>query len=361
MKMLEEILKAPRAIIEKMPHRIEYWKYDSYIQEKKMKAIACLPLYKTQQISGLLILENFENPQFFDAHKTDFLLMFTQLLTSALDNSLLYKYLERKVQERTQTIEEQKRQILDSIRYARRIQKAILPKNLILENWFPHSAILYLPKDIVSGDFFWFTEEGGDLFVAVADCTGHGVPGAFMSVLGVNALNSIVKQRKIMEPGEILAELHAEIVNSLHQEASGAEVQDGMDIALIRIMPTKKTLMYASANRPILRLQNGEISEWQPDKVPIGRVQEGESKRMYQTRRQDVAPGDRIFLFTDGYPDQFGGPQEKRLQKRSLFQYLQESSLLPMKNQVDFLKQKFLAWKGEVEQTDDVLVLGLEF
>jgi serine phosphatase RsbU (regulator of sigma subunit)/FixJ family two-component response regulator len=361
MQMLEEIIKKPRAIIEKIPYNLEPWKYDSYIQEKKPKAIACLPLYKTQQVSGILILENFENPQFFDAHKTDFLLMFAQLLTSALDNTLLYKYLEQKVQERTQTIEAQKREILDSIRYARRIQKAILPKNFILQKWFSDSAILYLPKDIVSGDFFWFAEENDDFFVAVADCTGHGVPGAFMSVLGINALNSIVKQKKIMEPGEILAQLHSEIINSLNQEAPSSEIQDGMDIALIKITPAKKKLTYASANRPILLLQNGEIFEWQPDKICIGHAQEGESQRIYQTQKQDIAPGDRIFLFTDGYTDQFGGSKEKRITKKGFFEYLKQSNSLTLKSQVDFLKQKFLDWKGDLEQTDDVLVLGLQF
>ncbi|MCS6905319.1 MAG: SpoIIE family protein phosphatase [Bacteroidia bacterium] len=361
MKMFEKIMSFPQPIIEKSPHRNEQWKDDTYLEQKKPKAIACFPLYKNQQISGLLILEHYENTNFFDIHKVDFLKAFIQQFTSALDNALLYKYLEQKVKERTQTIEEQKREILDSIKYARRIQKAILPQAHSLQKWFPQSAILYLPKDIVSGDFYWFAEEEGNLFIAVADCTGHGVPGAFMSVLGINTLNLIVKQRKVLEPSQILGELHQEIVNSLHQEVPEAEIQDGMDIALLQIKPDKKTVIYASANRPILLFRNNEIIEWHPDKLAIGHIRAGEKTRTFHSHLQQLLPKDRLFLFTDGYVDQLGGPQEKRLKKRGLFEYLEETNSVPLAKQIEQLNQKFLNWKGQQPQTDDVLILAIEF
>jgi ligand-binding sensor domain-containing protein/serine phosphatase RsbU (regulator of sigma subunit) len=260
-------------------------------------------------------------------------------------------------------IETKNRDITDSIQYAKNIQEAILPQLDIISQEFPQSFILYMPKDIVSGDFYWFAKRKNKKFIATADCTGHGVPGAFMSIIGNTILNEIVSDKEILEPGEILNELHAGIKNALKQSNAEGERRDGMDIALCAMEENSNVLEYAGANRPIWIFRGGRADAMEvikPDKAPIGGL-ETEDKRRFTNNRIELGKGDRVYLSTDGYADQFGGHAGKKMMVKNFHKLLSEIIHLPFPEQKEILRKHFLGWKGDQEQVDDVLVIGFGF
>jgi len=260
-------------------------------------------------------------------------------------------------QQKTQ-IELQKKEITDSITYARRIQQSILPPSQDMQQLFPRSFVLYLPKDIVSGDFYWIAQSGSTCLLAAADCTGHGVPGAFMSMLGIDKLNEIVKQEA--GPGEMLRLLDRSVKNTLRQDhdagSSGTIVQDGMDIALCAI--EKGTLRYAGANRPLWLFRKGALQELKPTKAPIGGAAGGEQR--YEEQQVGLLPGDRLYLFTDGFADQFGGPEGKKFMTRRMRELLAALQEKTLPDQKAALHAAFTAWQGRAQQVDDVLVIAVE-
>ncbi|MFI5150461.1 MAG: two-component regulator propeller domain-containing protein [Bacteroidia bacterium] len=260
-------------------------------------------------------------------------------------------------------IETKNRDITDSIRYAKHIQEAILPQLDMISQEFPQSFILYMPKDIVSGDFYWFAKRKNKKFLATADCTGHGVPGAFMSIIGNTILNEIVAEKEILEPGEILNELHAGIKNALKQSNADGERRDGMDIALCAIEEGTNILEYAGANRPLWIFRGGAKDKMEvvkPDKFPIGGL-ETEEKRRFTNMRLELGKGDMIYLSSDGYADQFGGKAGKKMMVKNFQKLLTEILHLPLSEQKEILRNHFINWKGEQEQVDDVLVIGFRF
>lgn len=272
--------------------------------------------------------------------------------------------LEEQVEERTREImlqkaiiEEKNKDILSSIKYAQRIQSAILPDNTRLEKIFPDSFILYLPKDIVSGDFYWFNEKDHEVIVAAADCTGHGVPGAFMSMIGNSFLNQIVNERQVMEPGRILNELRTGIITSLRQRTGETEAKDGMDIALINVDRSKSMVKYSGAQNPLYLYHRGELLEFKGSKFPIG-VFTGELQDFF-THEIPYERGDIAYLFSDGFADQFGGPNGKKFKYRQLKDLIISMADKPMSEQKTILEKSFYAWKGNLEQVDDVCVLGI--
>ncbi len=271
------------------------------------------------------------------------------------------KELEKQVEERTRELAEQNRQIMASIRYAERIQRAILPpKNTILQA-LPESFIYFKPRDIVSGDFYWFTQQDDKIIIAAVDCTGHGVPGAFMSMVGNTLLNQIVIERGITRPAEILNQLHHEIRTALKQEEDGYS-RDGMDIALCTIHQDVNILEFAGANRPLFLLKNKELMEVSGDKMSIGGVRR-HTERQFQNHIIKLEEGEEstIYLSSDGYADQFGGAQNRKFMvrnfKRLLVELGQQKSL---KSQHLTLNKVLEEWRGEQRQIDDILVIGFK-
>jgi serine phosphatase RsbU (regulator of sigma subunit) len=256
-------------------------------------------------------------------------------------------------------VEHKNKDIMDSINYAQRIQRAILPTNELLTTKLKETFVLYQPKDVVSGDFYWYTEKGKDVFVAVADCTGHGVPGAFMSMIGSSMLNHAVNEQGVIEAGEILSVVHKGIRHSLKQEET--QNRDGMDIALLRFTINDSNeivkLQYAGANRPIWFFRNGELGEIKATKSSIGG--HTSEDQIFTSNEVEFDKGDVFYIFSDGYPDQFGGEKGKKLTTKKLKDLLMLIYKDSMSKQKDHLDKAFSDWKGENEQVDDVCFIGV--
>ena len=255
------------------------------------------------------------------------------------------------------TIANQKDQILDSIYYAERIQAAILPPTSLLAEHLREHFLLFRPRDIVSGDFYWTTEKNNKLLVAVADCTGHGVPGAFLSLLGISSLNEIVNRSRSLEPHKILELLRERLIRSLHQTGTRGEAQDGIEIALCVIDLKNNTLDYAGANRPLYLLRDEAVEQIRPDRMPIG-IYEQELVP-FSSQRMELKKGDCLYLFSDGFVDQLGGPLRKTFRVRRFRKLLLEIRDQSMESQKERLESELKAWQGDVEQIDDILVLGI--
>ena len=258
-------------------------------------------------------------------------------------------------------IADKNKEITDSINYAKNIQQAMLPSVSILGKYFPQGFGLFKPKDVVSGDFYWFAEYGEKVFIAVADCTGHGVPGGFMSMIGINKLNNIVLEKKITEPSLILQSLNISLKAALKQNDTGSTSRDGMDISLCACDFKTNVVHFAGANRPMWIVRKGnaelEINEFLPDKIAIGGLTED-----FQVFKQHSVPffkGDVIYLFSDGFPDQFGGTKGKKLMTKNFKEALLSIQHLHMADQEKELEKLFEDWKTGYEQVDDVLVLGV--
>ena len=255
-------------------------------------------------------------------------------------------------------IEEQKKAITDSIYYARRIQNAILPPDDLVKKALPESFVLYLPKDIVSGDFYWIAQQKGKSIFAAVDCTGHGVPGAFMSIVGNNQLNYAVNVVALTQPSEILNSLHYGVTHTLRQSRGGSPVRDGMDIALCTVDFETFKLEFAGAFNPLFIVRNGELIQVKPDKVPIGAFIDDELHQ-FTNNSFDLQPGDMIYVFSDGYVDQFGGEQNKKFMISRFRELLVSISGDPLDKQKEHLLKTHNEWRGENEQVDDILVIGV--
>lgn len=263
-------------------------------------------------------------------------------------------------------LSEKNKEILDSINYAKRIQSAILPSNERINEAFKKSFVLYLPKDIVAGDFYWLEplqSEKGVLFAA-ADCTGHGVPGAMVSVVCNNSLNRSVREFGLREPGDILDKTRELVIAEF--EKSKEDVKDGMDIALCSLSMHEQdscehcaTLKYAGAHNSLWIVRKGteEVEEIKADKQPIGNFDNATS---FTTHAIDLYEGDRVFIFSDGYADQFGGPKGKKLKMANFKRIVLESNKYDITRQGELVRERFDSWKGDYEQLDDVCVIGIE-
>jgi serine phosphatase RsbU (regulator of sigma subunit)/Tfp pilus assembly protein PilF len=261
------------------------------------------------------------------------------------------------VEEQKGILEVKNKEILDSITYARQIQNAILPSELLYKEFFPEHFILYKPKDIVAGDFYWLYNNADTVFAAVCDCTGHGVPGALVSVVCNNALNRSVKEFGLTEPGKILDKTRELVIETF--EKSGSEVKDGMDISLIAIEKDRGVLRikWAGANNSLWCLKGNEIHETKPDKQPIG---VSYNPRPFTSHSVALQSGDVIYLFSDGFADQFGGPKGKKFKYKQLQDIILANAGLALKDQKVILEKNFKDWQGSLEQVDDVCIIGLK-
>jgi serine phosphatase RsbU (regulator of sigma subunit) len=253
----------------------------------------------------------------------------------------------------------QKKEITDSISYARRIQNAILPSSDMIAEFLPNSFVYYNPKDIVAGDFYWIstpTESAADkVLFAVADCTGHGVPGAIMSVICGNALSSAVKEFDLNSPEQILNKANAIIQEALRTTAD--DVRDGMDIALCLWNKATNKLHYSGAFNSFYCCRNGELIILKADRIPVGKYVQ--TDKTFTLHEMSLQQGDTFYLFTDGYADQFGGVKGKKFKTNALKAMLLSICEQPLAAQKAFLVQRFEEWRGDLEQVDDVCVLGV--
>ncbi len=253
-------------------------------------------------------------------------------------------------------ITEQKQEITDSINYASKIQSAILPPDDFLNNVLPEHFIFFLPRDIVSGDFYWSYQKDGKVYVSAVDCTGHGVPGAFMSMLGVSFLNEIVNKKGIEHAADILNELKRYVIMYLHQDGKEGKSKDGMDIAIIIMDMEKKVLEFAGAFNPLYYIRNGEISQVKADRMPIGIYPVNEP---FTNHVMEMQKGDCYYIFSDGYVDQFGAEDGSKLKARKFKNILLSNYQKTMNEQKKLLQKNFYSWKGEIEQIDDIIVIGI--
>lgn len=262
-----------------------------------------------------------------------------------------------KIAQQHRVIEEKNRSITDSINYALKIQSALLPSEWRLKKSFPDSFVFNHPRDIVSGDFYWLHESETKITLAVADCTGHGVPGALMSIVGIDCLNLVINDPRGTDPAMLLHLLDEKVISALNMESTGEAATDGMDISILQIDKLNATITVANANRPMFVHRNGNIETIKPDKFPIGAYFGNEKK--FTTHEIAVSKGDSLYLFTDGFTDQFGGARGKKLKLKGFRDFVSSMAHQSTNDQFNSLNNFFESWRGQHEQLDDILVVGI--
>ena len=292
------------------------------------------------------------------------------ILISTFLQKINFQY-ERLVVSQKEKIEKTHKEISESIDYATRLQQSLLPEKEILDKYFTDSFVFFNPKDKVSGDFYWWTHFENYTIITAVDCTGHGVPGAFMSMLGISLLREIVQKEQIINSGEILNKLRSEVIKALKQNGKSGENKDGMDMSIISINHQTNTIQYSGAHNSLYiitnnkrKLHNTDSEEVMPgfyeikaDKMPIAIY---DKMHDFATHNIQLEMGDQLYLFTDGYADQFGGPKEKKLKYKAFKKLIFKNANEKFSRQKENLLAAFNAWKGEVNQIDDVLILGLK-
>ena len=282
------------------------------------------------------------------------------------------RVLEQKVIERTEEVVRQKeeiqekgkeleiiyKQVTDSIHYAKRIQEAILPPPELFNQLLPNSFVLYKPKDIVSGDFYWLDTKDNKVYFAAVDCTGHGVPGAFMSIVGSNILKDTVNNTNLNSPSEIMDKLNEGVVSTLHVGLSEKQSKDGMDMTLCALNYDSLELQYSAAFNPLYLIRDGQLIQYKADKFPVGAFV-GEKQKFSNTKIK-LKKGDMVYIFSDGYADQFGGPKGKKFMAGNFRHLLLEVSKLPSDKQKQKLDATIESWRGTLEQVDDILIIGVK-
>lgn len=262
---------------------------------------------------------------------------------------------------KNEEIEAQRQKIIASIHYAKKIQSAILLPEAEIKQHLNDSFIYFRPKDIVSGDFYWFSKVGDEILIATIDCTGHGVPGAFMSLIANSKLNKVVNELGCTDPGEILNKVHEEILTSLNQHNGYSRSQDGMDMSLCKLNRQKGILQFAGARNPALIVNRDSITELKPDNLSIGGAffhLKHASSEGFRTQELQVTPDSYLYLFTDGYVDQFGGENNKKLNKKRFQELLLEVSTHGFGSVKERLDQRLNDWRGKNPQIDDILIIG---
>lgn len=282
------------------------------------------------------------------------------LTIKEIEARLKVEELNKEVLVQKDIVEERNSQITSSIEYAQRIQKAILGKESLLKDFFNESFILFEPKDILSGDFYWFYENKAEniKIVIAADCTGHGVPGALTTVLGSSILNDIIIQKKTYSPDLILKALDKAVISSFSSKSGGdLNVQDGMDISILTFQEDE--ILFSAAKNPLYYIQNEKIHQIKGSKFAIGSNQY-KTEKVFDLHKLNLSKGTKMYIFTDGFQDQLGEKQDRKYMTKNYREFLHETSTKNMSIQKDLLQEEFIKWKGNKSQTDDVLVIGIE-
>lgn len=294
-------------------------------------------------------------------HRNFFLSIFSFALLSALMGLILVlktKKHNKALHEINELVEEKNQELIDSITYSKRIQHTILPKDEEIKSALPESFVFYQPKDIVSGDFYWFFDDDEYAFVAVVDCTGHGVPGAFLSLIGNNAIHKAVKEEGLRDPSQILDRMNSLVKQMLKQQGD-TELKDGMEVALCRIAKATNDVVFSGANLTLTQVSSGEVIVHKGSKCTVGSVQE----HVAQPPTNNIITinnGDTLYMTSDGYLDQFGGKEGKKFKSSGFKNTLLSIQQKSMDEQLIALKTVFTDWKGNNEQIDDVCVIGIK-
>lgn len=336
---------------------------DKYVQENAIKSVFCVPILKQGALSGILYLETNLSEGAFTPDRLQTIGLLSSQAAISLDNALLYQSLEEKVRDRTQELAhandelaEKNKHITESITYSLNIQQAMLPSLDSLKMSFQDHFVLFMPKDIVSGDFFWHTTKNDSTLFAVADCTGHGVPGALMSMIGINSLNAIVNEKGITDPGKILEELNIRVRTVLRQADSDANSMDGMDICLVKY--TGSTLQFAGAKRPLYVYGPEGYREYKGDKSSIGGRQK-EEVRTFTTHEISYTPGKTVaYLSTDGYTDQ-SNTERTRVSTKNFLRIAEENLSKSGEEQKEAFLNFLRNHMGTEDQRDDITIAGI--
>lgn len=282
------------------------------------------------------------------------------VISSLESQRVLIEELDTKVSEKTaelnlqkEIVEEKQREILGSIAYAKRLQQAILATPEEITKHIPENFLLYKPKDVVAGDFYFFETTSTHLFIAAADCTGHGVPGAMVSIVCSNALTRCVREFQLSDPAKILDKARELVVETF--EKSGQDVKDGMDISLFVMNINTKGLTWAGANNPLWYVESGKMKEIKGNKQPIGKV---ENPTGFTSHAIPKEAATTVYLLTDGYADQFGGPKGKKFKYKQLYSLLEANAHKAMDEQMKLLDSTIESWRGNLEQVDDICIIG---
>jgi histidine kinase len=351
-------LRTPQPIVLADASQDDKYALDPYIKQKQPKSVLCYPITRQDKLNCIIYLENNLMPNAFTPERLRILNMLSAQMSISIENSLLYKNLEAKVALRTSELQEQTKRITDSIRYAQTIQEAILPSNEVLQAHFHDAFVLFKPKDIVSGDFYWVAQAENYTFAAAIDCTGHGVPGSIMSMVGNTLLNEIVNIKKIYQPSAILQTLHEGIRTALRQHST--DNTDGMDLGLCRIErhETWVEVVFAGAKRPLYYTYNEELLKLKGDNRSIGGLFK-KKETPFNDQEVILLHGDIIYLSTDGYIDQadldknkFGTPRFEQL--------LNSIKERPLKEQAEILAHQLDRHQANAEQRDDITILGIQ-
>lgn len=345
--------------------------YKDYVSEVKVVAgefplsLIFFPLTKGNKVIGLITVQSLKESAYTKYHLT-ILKTLAHYTVIALENARHYEIMEEEVAKRTkeivlqkEVIEEKNKHITDSIHYAKRIQDATLPDLELMNHYLKESFILFKPKDIVSGDFYWIEKKGDEILFAVVDCTGHGVPGAFLSLIGFNSLNKIVNELNVHEPAKILEELNLSVYQTLQNNLEHNHIQDGMDMSICSLNTKTNVLQFAGAYNPLYVVSENRITEIKGDKISIG---SGEIRDdiNFKNNVVQLKKNDCIYLFSDGYADQFGGPKGKKFKYSRFKELLLEMNPLSMTEQQLSLDDTITSWQGDLEQIDDVCVIGVK-
>lgn len=250
-------------------------------------------------------------------------------------------------------VETTQKEIIDSINYAKRIQNTVLTQKFFIDRYVTSSFILFKPKDIVSGDFYWATQKNNYFYLAVCDSTGHGVPGAFISLLNVAFLSEAINEKNIIEPNLVFNYVRDRLIGSVSKDGQS----DGFDGVLLRVDCTTKEIVYSASNSSPVLVCNNELIELDKDKMPVGQYEQMSSFNLFKIDNQR---GNMLYLFTDGYADQFGGAKGKKLKRKQLHEFLVKINQLPIEEQNQKLDNLFISWKGDLEQVDDVCIVGIK-
>lgn len=269
------------------------------------------------------------------------------------------KQAQSELQKSNASLQNYTNEITASIRYAKNIQNAILPKDDIIKGVLPDSFIFYKPCQIVGGDFYWFTIKNNKIIVACIDCTGHGVPGALMSMIGSNMLKNIVEEKNITEPASILNEMNRRLRTTFNHNNIGGKIVDGMEAAICSYDLKTESLEFSGAKRPLILIKQNGHEVIKPDKFSISH--ETPTGYMFTNHAINLEEGDFIYLFTDGYTDQFGGNDGRRFMKSKFIDLINSVRNICMTEQKNYVEETFNEWKGDIEQVDDVLVMGIKF
>ncbi len=292
-----------------------------------------------------------------------YILLFVAFVWGAINVSTrslkkIIKEATAEIQAQKDDIEEKNKDIVSSIRYAQRIQEAVSPQKKQMDKLFPQHFVLWKPRDIVSGDFYWMIQKDNKVIIAAADCTGHGVPGAFMSIMGISFLNEIANSKDIITAAEILNRLRNNVITSLNQEGAETDTKDGMDISLCIYDFDNMMMQFAGAYNPLYMIREGELSVIKADRMPIG--VHDRSNQEFTNMEFSIHKGDIFYILSDGYIDQFGGPKGKKFMTKRFKELLLEIYMKPMAEQKEILWNTILDWRGDIEQIDDIIIIGIK-